>query len=151
MKDRQKFTGYRYETGSAEFQAEGAGLTSFSASMAPSLTLRRISSNSWPRRSHSAFSFSAYSLLLVSSRSCSEDCPTRCSASDTDFFKAATSASRPLSVARSDDISELNFDFRLSNSRIVILGTLRGVGAGGSSKSRRFRILPEPRGVARAD
>jgi hypothetical protein len=31
-----------------------------------------------------------------------------------------------------------------------MLGTLRGVGAGGSSKSRRLRILPEPRGVAKA-
>jgi hypothetical protein len=59
-----------------------------------------------------------------------------------------TSASFPLSEAFKLLISERKLDFKLSSSLGVIDGILRGVGAGGMSKSRRFDIRE---GVAEVD
>lgn len=71
-------------------------------------------------------------------RTSSNASPTRRSASDTAFLRLETSASFPLSVALSEDISERKPDFNDSSSRGVIVGMDRGVGAAGISKSKRL-------------
>jgi hypothetical protein len=56
-------------------------------------------------------------------------------------LRASTSASRPDRVALREEICEANEDLRDSSSRMVMVGILRGVGTGGSSKSRRLRMF----------